>query len=499
MNKGIIYLLTFIFSLGFVACSDDDYPDGGYNGEIAGTYKGDIGIKLGDAPKITELQKVYITKSEPGKVNLAIKDFSFQGITLGNIEVNDIIVVKEDDLTRLTETKTTVSLDMGQTPRAATEQATNADVTVWGTVKNKVLDLTIKVYVAGIGDINVSFGGDKMAVDNEKTEALIKSMRFEESVVVAQPTIDGTNITFYVSENAEDAVLQKMKPIIVVSDGATVNPVSGTEINFTSGTAMFTVTAEDKIHKTVYTVTCVRGDQIVTVYDFENWTQGGSAHKYAVPTGWATCNPAVEMIIVAEAIDFNGPYPVNFTTDARTGSKAIEMVSQDTKGGTLLNQPVPKVTAATAFLGKFNILAGLGGALKTTQFGILFDRKPLQVKGYYKYTPGSPYYNNGIEDPAGKDELSVNAVLYEVIKDSETLDGTNIYTDSRIVARASFASGETKTEYTPFNLTLNYEKEYDSSKKYKFTVIMSASKDGADYKGAVGSTLIVDDVSVISE
>ena len=49
------------------------------------------------------------------------------------------------------------------------------------------------------------------------------------------------------------------------------------------------------------------------------------------------------------------------------------------------------------------------------------------------------------------------------------------------------------------NAELTYHKEYDATKKYKFAVIFSASKDGANYEAAVGSKLFVDNVSIISE
>lgn len=66
------------------------------------------------------------------------------------------------------------------------------------------------------------------------------------------------------------------------------------------------------------------------------------------------------------------------------------------------------------------------------------------------------------------------------------------------VASAIFYSGDQK-EYTPFSLKLIYHKEYDATKKYKFAVIFSASKDGAAYEAAVGSKLLVDNVSIICE
>lgn len=163
-----------------------------------------------------------------------------------------------------------------------------------------------------------------------------------------------------------------------------------------------------------------------------------------------------------------------------------------------MQQPVPKVTAATAFLGNFNSFAALDGAMKSTEFGILFPDKPLEVKGSFKYTSGTPFYNKEGAEIDKKDECAISAVLYEVQNEKETLNGENIYTAENIVASAMFNSGD-QQEYTPFSLKLTYHKEYDATKKYKFAVIFSASKDGANYEAAVGSKLFVDNVSIICE
>ena len=124
----------------------------------------------------------------------------------------------------------------------------------------------------------------------------------------------------------------------------------------------------------------------------------------------------------------------------------------------------------------------------------------MKVTGYYKYTPGKEFYNSDGELVEGKvDECSMSAVLYEITDDKETLDGSNIYSSDKIVAKAMFKSSKTVTEYTQFELNLEYFKDYDPTKKYKFTVILSASADGAAYNAAVGSKLIVDDVIVVNK
>ena len=106
---------------------------------------------------------------------------------------------------------------------------------------------------------------------------------------------------------------------------------------------------------------------------------------------------------------------------------------------------------------------------------------------------------------AGTDECSIVAVLYEVEnEEDETLDGSNVLNDSRIVASAIMTSGEQK-DFKQFGLELNYTGEYNPANKYKFAIVCSSSKNGSGYKGpegtvlgARGSMLIVDEISVYS-
>ena len=67
------------------------------------------------------------------------------------------------------------------------------------------------------------------------------------------------------------------------------------------------------------------------------------------------------------------------------------------------------------------------------------------------------------------------------------------------MAKAVFTSDKTVDTYTPFELNLEYVKAYDSSKKYKFAVIFSASADGANYNAAVGSKLLIDNVAIVNQ
>lgn len=484
----------------FTSCSDDDEDTPvviPVSEEIAGNYKGTLDVTVDGQKLASVAQRISVAESGDNAINLSIADFSFLGIEVGDIDLNNCALTPNGeryDFTGVTTVESTIL---------------TADVNATGYFNNGGLHIDL--------DIDATLGGQKQAVTvtydgtrltgNESSAAQITSFTFDTSVaanaaVLSQPVIDEANATITFKAE-EDGDVSALVPTIEVSAGATVTPASGSAVSFASGSATFTVVAEDGTSKT-YTVSCNMGSLIQ--YDFETWaTPEGAMYPEVVnPEGWATCNDAVALIKkmgpIFGGITYTGEYPVRQTTDAHSGSTAAMLESVDTQGGSILGQTIPKVTAGSMFLGTFNAFAAMTDPMATTEFGILYDKKPVKVSGYYKYTPGAEFYNAAGELQADqKDACAISAVLYEVESEDETLDGSTIYTSDKIVAMASFSSGETVAEYTPFELNLEYVKDYDASKTYKFAVIFSASADGAAYNAAVGSTLYIDDVTIENE
>lgn len=219
------------------------------------------------------------------------------------------------------------------------------------------------------------------------------------------------------------------------------------------------------------------------------------------PDGWATCNDAVALIKnmgpLFGGISYEGEYPVRPTDDGLEGKGAI-IESVYTTGGNILGQTIPAVTSGTIFLGTFNAMAALTDPMATTEFGILFEDKPLSVSGWLKYTPGDEFYDENGQIIDQQDLGTVNVVLYEVSSEDETLNGSNIYTSENICAAGSYETAGAE-EFTEFNITLDYIKDYDSSKTYKLAVIFAASKEGNQYRAAKGSIMVVDNVTIICE
>lgn len=508
MKKNLfLCLFAALCTMGtFTACSSDD--ESGVitpaAADVTGNYKGNLDVMVDAANLPTvENQLVSVTKAGESTVSLSISDFSFMGISIGDINLNECQLSGSGD--KYTFTGTT----------KVNAAILTADVDAEGTFEGDKLTINMDI-AASLGSVKqtvkVVYTGTKLT-GSESSEAKILSFVFDQevsaanAVVLEQPVVDETakTIKFAVSADATSTDLSKLMPTIEVSEKATVTPASGAAQDFSNGkTVTYTVTAENGT-KVTYTAS-VYGN--VTSYDFENWSYDTSMYpeenQIYMANGWASCNNAVALIkymgALGGGITYTGEYPIRPSDDAFTGEKAVLLESVDTQGGNIFGQKVPKVTAASIFLGSFNAMAAISDPMATTSFGIMYDKQPLKVTGYYKYTPGTEFYNaNGELQEGVTDKCAMSAVLYEVSSEDETLNGSNIYTSDKIVAKAVFTSDKSVDTYTPFELNLEYAKAYDSSKKYKFAIIFSASADGASYNAAVGSKLLIDNVSVVNQ
>lgn len=519
MKKNLFfYLFAVLCTVSlFTSCSDDDEPTVTVPGnvDVAGDYTGTLDVKLVSAGIETPAgtvpsQLVSVIKSGENTVDLKITNFSFSGMPLGDVELNGCQLTDGGN-GKYTFTATESSMELAG--------VLVADVKANGTFANETLaiDLDINnIKLAGNAvpyTVKAVYEGTKQS-GSESSEAKILSFVFDKEVAAVDSLVVGDvvineeskTITFMVADTAKAEYLTALVPTIEVSDGATVTPASGVAQDFSNGkTVTYTVTAKNGT--TVEYVASISGN--ASFYDFESWSYGSSLYPEEqdcpILNGWACCNDAVLLIKklgMLGGITYEGEYPVRPSTDdVHAGEKALLLESVDTKGGDIFGTPVPKVTAATAFLGTFDAYGALGGdPMATTSFGVMYDKQPLKVTGFYKYTPGAEFYNANGELQAGvTDKCSLSAVLYEVSSEDETLNGGNIYTSDKIVAKAVFTNDKAVEAYAPFELNLEYVKDYDSSKLYKFAVIFSASADGASYNAAVGSKLLIDDVTIINK
>lgn len=480
----------------YTATATKGQPSYPIDEQLAGEYKGLLDISLGGSPIGSDIPKnITVAKMDGETVSLTLEDFSFMGIELGTIKVDSCKITDSE----VSEYEYSLSGEQTLTLNVIGEQ----HVTVDGGFADNTISLTISLDFNGT-PVDVTFDGTKLT-GNESSEALITSFTFDASnsanAAVHSTTIDQENHTISVITTQEGGDLTALVPTIEVSAGATVSPASGTAIDLSNGqSVIYTVVAEDGT-ASEYTVS-VSG-RAAYFYDFETWTSEGAMYPEEItnPVGWATCNDAVGLIKNMGPMlghpEYNGEYPVRPTENGVTGKGAI-IESVYTAKGNLMGQTIPAVTSGTIFLGTFNAFAAMTDPMTTTEFGILFEDKPLAVTGWLKYTPGEEFYNENGEVIDQQDLGTVNAVLYEVTSEDETLNGSNIYTSEKICATGSFETAGA-AEFTQFTVNMEYVKDYDPAKTYKLAVIFAASKEGNQYRAASGSIMVVDNVSIICE
>ena len=210
---------------------------------------------------------------------------------------------------------------------------------------------------------------------------------------------------------------------------------------------------------------------------FDNWTQNGKnwyPNSEASNSYWATGNEGATTLGSSNSIPVEG-------SDARTG-----------KAGKLETVTVPLVgyAAGNLLIGSYS--TNLNDMASSVQFGRSYNgARPVKLTGYYKYTPGTSMNKNG--------KIPTDRTL--------TVDECDIYvklwSGDEVIAESHFITNQTVSEYTRFDLPIEYTNM--TKRPDKITIVATSSRYGGEFEGtnmfnakvvgqvAAGSTLWVDD------
>jgi hypothetical protein len=339
------------------------------------------------------------------------------------------------------------------------------------------------------------------------TECDIEVATLNSNRLIGAPVVENDRVVFRVKPSLD---LTALAPEFSLTEGATIEPASGTMRDFTSPQT-YTVTSQDRKWSKIYTVTFIQTEP-KTKYSFEHYEITGKYYDFyelevtpnastgendTIKDYWASGNKA----FVIGTKDPN-TFPTSVEENGVMGSAVHLETKSASKWGAQLGMPI---AAGNLFLGSFNSAVAIMTPRKATQFGIPFSRIPSRLKGWYKYTPGTTVtdaQNNVVEGRS--DSLDIYAVFYESpLPDKPTLDGDNVLTDESIVALARLSDKSAKENFTQFDIPFVFRKEIDTEKlansEYNLAIVFSSSIDGAYFIGAVGSTLIVDEVQLVCE
>ena len=317
------------------------------------------------------------------------------------------------------------------------------------------------------------------------------------------PIVENDRITLNVKPGYD---VKKLALHFTLTPGATISPASGTERDFTQPQT-YLVTSEDGRWTKQYTVSAMGGG-IVTTYSFETidtlsdkrYTTFAEFEGQKVSFTWASGNAGFALTGVPKQ---PSDYPTAQAEDGVKGKSLLLTTRSTGFLGTMFGRPL---AAGNLCLGTFNPSNAIAEPLKATQFGIPFYHKPLVIKGYYQYQPGTQYYNAGkLANDGTIDQGDIYAVFYETSDTLKSLDGTNVLTHPSIVSMAKMSEMKATSGWTEFNLPFVMQpgREIDplklSAGYYKLAIVFTASRGGALFSGAVGSTLKVDEVQLVHE
>lgn len=336
-----------------------------------------------------------------------------------------------------------------------------------------------------------------------------------ENVQLVNIDADNKKVSVYVTKSA---TFDAQQLLFTLPDGASISAESKltTDIppfyDFSANrTRAFVVTSEDGAWKTTYQIELIT-TELPTSYHFETLQENSDSPydvfyeiqrdpQTAKILQWSSGNPGYKLTGMAHDRE---DYPTVQDNNGYSG-KCAKLTTMDT--GSFGAMVKMYIAAGNLFIGSFDLTNALVNAPKATKFGFPFYERPQRLKGYYKYKAGSTYTERGQIVENKKDYCDIYAIMYEADEEVPFLDGENSLTHPNLVllARIDKTTIVESDKWTEFDLPFEEQnhKTIDPEKlkegKYKLGIVFSSSADGANFNGAVGSTLYIDEVELICE
>lgn len=321
------------------------------------------------------------------------------------------------------------------------------------------------------------------------------------------PSADSTVVFYLLDGFADFDKLTSLQVYFDITEGATISPESGSAQDFSGDGVNYRVTSEDGSWWRDYTVKFTTMPSLITDLSFENYQFVDRYYEwYELSTHgdtifqWASGNPGFAISRSSATTD---EFPTLPYDDDCISGHAVKLETCDTGPfGAMVNM---RLAAGNLFIGTFDVTYALLDAMAATNFGLPFNKKPISFEGYYKYQPGDDFQNRKgtiLEDSIDAPDLY--AILYKNTDDNGaamTLKGDDVLTNDNIVAMARVTNPVYDfNTWTYYNIPFDYYSDVDDdllkNYGYSLAVVFTSSIEGASFSGAIGSTLIVDEVKV---
>lgn len=343
------------------------------------------------------------------------------------------------------------------------------------------------------------------------SEADIETCTLDQDVLSRAPIIENSEIVLMVRPETD---ITKLAPKFTLTEGATIEPASGTERDFEKSQAYsYVVTSQDGQWSKEYVVKVFLA-YVTTDYHFENYRLDRSGRYYVFFEKNKAENEIMTWASGNEGFSFTGvnadkyQYPTTVDKFGKDGDCAKLQTKETGDFGIGTGMPL---AAGNLFTGSFKV--DIGNVLNATKFGVPFYYIPTHFKGYYKYKAGEMFKVKGKDDkgknilvdvPGRKDMCNIYAVFYETDNELQTLTGHNINDNSNrhIISRADISDAKECDDWVEFNIPFklldgrSIDKNKLDAGKYNLAIIFSSSRNGDKFEGAPNSTLYIDEVEI---
>ena len=227
------------------------------------------------------------------------------------------------------------------------------------------------------------------------------------------------------------------------------------------------------------------GTQTIPNLNFDDWYQSSSAWYPGVNENnriWDTANGGTAKY---------GCVPTTPETSDVVSGKAARLEST-----TVTVVAITKFAAGNIYVGDFVKVSGVGAEL---DWGYPYSARPMALHGYYKYMPKAiDYAEDPYKDLKGEmDSCSIKMYLLDWTAKFRVNTSKKVFLqddDPSIIAMCDFTSNVTNSDYVEFTLPLQYR---DSRIPTYVVVVGAASRLGDYFTGGKGSTLLLDEFSLI--
>jgi len=344
----------------------------------------------------------------------------------------------------------------------------------------KILYLLLAIYI-------ISCSEDKHEKADLKEFKIIDISNSNLSLLKTEINSDSKNIFIYIDNNLDVETFPiSIFTDVVISKGAKTSLNETGELTFETNEDIisFDIEAENG-NTSSWNVSLVHKQ--LQNSDFEDWYENKGLNGYF----YKEIGSSSEALVWATANMGTSTYGTYGTQPLIVENNTIVQVRTDSV------QSIP-LTAATLFTGSFNLSGAIANPTnpkKATNFGTPFAHSPKAFKIKYKYSAGKWYKQatlknssnifGGFEEEGipGEDQCAIYAILEKREGDSVTE-----------IAKAELYSNSTEDELIESIVSFNYTSQFSPT---HITVVFSSSKDGDLWKGAVGSTLVIDDLEFI--